>query len=72
MFNNTIWRPARNWSRGIRVGTGTMQTEIGNNRVHGEIRLDGGEAQVRNNLTGKLDGYFVDPVPGLTADAELG
>ncbi len=49
-----------------------MQTEIGNNRVHGEIRLDGGEAQVRNNLTGKLDGYFVDPVPGLTADAELG
>jgi len=41
VFNNTIWRPERNWSRGIRVGTGTAHTEIVNNLVHGEIRLEG-------------------------------
>jgi len=43
-----------------------------NNLVHGEIRLDGGEAELRNNLTGRLDGDFVDPVLGnleLTARA---
>jgi len=72
LFNNTIWRPERNWSRGIRIGTGTAQTEIVNNLVHGEIRLDGGEAQLRNNQTGRLDGYFVDAASGnlaLTARA---
>ena len=64
VFNNSIWRPERNWSRGIRVGNGTLQTEIVNNLVHGEIRLDGGEAQLRQNLTRRLDGYFVDPASG--------
>ena len=64
VFNNSIWRPERNWSRGIRVGTGTLETEIVNNLVHGEIRLDGGEAQLRQNLTRRLDGYFVDPASG--------
>lgn len=64
VYNNTIWRPQRNWSRGIRVGTGTSHTEIANNLVHGEIRLEGGEAQLRQNLTGRLDSYFVDPASG--------
>jgi len=64
VFNNSIWRPERNWSRGIRVGTGTLQTEIVNNLVHGEIRLDGGEAKVHQNLARRLDGYFVDPASG--------
>ena len=72
VFNNTIWRPERNWSRGIRIGTGPAQTEVVNNLVHGEIRLEGGEAQLRNNRTGRLEGNFVDPVSGnleLTAKA---
>jgi len=64
VFNNTIWRPERNWSRGIRIGTGTAHTAIVNNLVHGEIRLDGGEAEFRNNLAARLDGYFVDPASG--------
>lgn len=64
VYNNSIWRPERNWSRGIRVGTGTAHTEIVNNLVHGEIRLEGGEADLRQNLTGRLDGYFVDPPSG--------
>jgi hypothetical protein len=38
VFNNSIWRPDQNWSRGIRVGTGTARPEIMNNLVHGEIR----------------------------------
>ena len=64
VYNNSIWRPERNWGRGIRVGTGTAHTEIANNLVHGEIRLEGGEAQLQQNLTGRLDGYFVDPASG--------
>lgn len=64
VYNNSVWRPQHNWNRGIRVGTGTAQTEIVNNLIHGEIRFDGGQAQLRNNLTGRLDGYFVDPASG--------
>ena len=55
-----------------------------NNLVHGEIRFEGGEAQLaeirrglvedllRQNLAGRLDRYFVDPASGnlaLTAAA---
>lgn len=64
VFHNTIWRPEQNWSRGLRVGTGTAHSEIVNNLVHGDIRLEGGEAQLRSNLAGRLDGYFVDPGTG--------
>ncbi len=64
VYNNSIWRPERNWNRGIRVGTGTAQTEIVNNLIHGEIRLDGGQALLRNNLVGRLDSYFIDPASG--------
>jgi len=70
--NNSIWRPERNWARGIRIGSGTSRTDIVNNLVHGEIRLEGGEANLRNNLTGRLDDYFADPTGGdltLTATA---
>ena len=62
--HNTIWRPERNWRRGIRIGTGTTQTEVVNNLVHGEILLEGGEAHLRTNLTGKLEPYFEDPASG--------
>lgn len=64
VLNNTIWRPTRNWSRGIRVGTGTANTELVNNLVHGEIRFEGGEARESHNLSGRLDGYFADPASG--------
>jgi hypothetical protein len=62
--HNTIWRPAQNWNRGIRVGTGTSQVEIVNNLVHGGILMDGGEAVLRHNLTGRLDGYFLEASSG--------
>jgi hypothetical protein len=62
--HNTIWRPERNWRRGIRIGTGTAHTEVVNNLVHGEILLEGGEAHLRTNLTGRLDNYCVDPASG--------
>jgi hypothetical protein len=64
VFHNSIWRPERNWNRGIRIGAGTSHSAILNNLVHGEIRLDGGEAQVEHNLAGRLDGYFVNPASG--------
>jgi hypothetical protein len=64
VYNNTIWRPERNWSRGIRVGTGTSHTDIVNNLVHGDVRLEGGKAELRQNLAGRIEGYFVDPVSG--------
>jgi hypothetical protein len=62
--HNTLWRPARNWRRGIRLGAGTAHTEIVNNLVHGEILHKGGEAQLGTNLAGRLDGFFVDPASG--------
>jgi hypothetical protein len=62
--NNTIWRPEQNWSRGIRIGTGTAHTDLANNLVHGEVRLESGEAQMSHNLAGRLEGYFVDPASG--------
>ena len=64
VLHNSIWRPERNWSRGIRVGAGTTQTALVHNLVHGEIRFEGGEAEATNNLTGRLDGYFADPETG--------
>jgi hypothetical protein len=72
VHHNSIWRPEQNWSRGIRIGTGTTQTDIANNLVHGEIRLEGGKAEIHHNLARRLDGYFVDPLDGnlaLTAKA---
>ncbi|GEM_PF-127244 len=62
--HNTIWRPERNWRRGIRIGTGTAHSEVVNNLVHGEILLEGGAAELRTNLTGRLDNYCVDPASG--------
>jgi hypothetical protein len=62
--HNSIWRPERNWQRGIRVGTGTARIDIANNLVHGGIMLDGGTAHLRHNLAGRHDHYFVDPVAG--------
>jgi len=70
VYNNSIWRPEQNWARGIRVGTGTSQTDIVNNLVHGRIRFDGGQAQLRQNLTGRLDGYFAEPASGNLALTE--
>ena len=64
VLNNTIWRPERNWNRGIRIGTGTRNTEIVNNLVHSAIQSEGGEARVHHNLAGRLEGYFEDPSLG--------
>jgi len=70
--HNSIWRPDRNWGRGIRLGTGVVQTEVVNNLAHGGIQLEGGEANLHHNLARRLDGYFVEPSIGdlsLTAAA---
>jgi hypothetical protein len=64
VLHNSIWRPERNWSRGIRIGTGTSQAEIANNLVHGEIRLEGGMADLHHNLARRLNGFFADPASG--------
>lgn len=64
LYHNTIWRPERNWSRRIRIGTGTARTDIVNNLVHGKIRIEGGKARLRQNLDGRLDRYFVEPASG--------
>jgi hypothetical protein len=72
VLHNSIWRPDQNRNRGIRIGTGTFRTGIRNNLIHGEITMDGGEAQIGNNLTGPLGGYFVHSGSGnlaLTAGA---
>lgn len=72
VFSNTIWRPERNWNQGIRIGASTTQTEIAGNLVHGGIDSAGGDAQLHDNLTGHLDGYFVDPASGKLVLTSLG
>ncbi len=62
--HNSIWRPEQNWRRGIRIGTGTSNAQVVNNLVHGEILLEGGEADLRSNRTGRLDNDCVDPASG--------
>jgi len=62
--HNSIWRPEQNWSRGIRVGTGTVRSEVVNNLVHGGIQIEGGQADLNHNLAARLDRYFVDPASG--------
>ena len=72
VWHNSIWRPEQNWTRGIRIGTGTVQSEVVNNLVHGGIQIDGGRAETKHNLAERIDGYFVDPSSGnlaLTARA---
>ncbi|MCX8038376.1 MAG: right-handed parallel beta-helix repeat-containing protein [Candidatus Sumerlaeia bacterium] len=64
VLHNSIWRPERNFARGIRIGTGTSDTLIAHNLVHGEIRLEGGNAELRNNLTGRLEACFTSPASG--------
>ena len=62
--HNSIWRPEQNWGRGIRVGTGTVRSEVVNNLVHGGIQIEGGQAELNHNLAARLDRYFVDPASG--------
>lgn len=64
VLHNSIWRPEQNWRRGIRVGSGTRRTEIADNLVHGDIRIEGGEAELHHNLAGGVDGYFTDAPRG--------
>jgi lysophospholipase L1-like esterase len=70
--HNSVWRPEQNWSRGIRVGAGVVQTEVVNNLAHGGIQIEGGEANIHHNLARRIEGYFVEPSSGdlsLTAAA---
>jgi hypothetical protein len=64
VHHNSIWRPRENWRRGIRVGTGTREVDIANNLVHGDILFEGGTAELRGNLVGRLEAVFVDPAAG--------
>lgn len=64
VYSNSIWRPEQNWNRGIRIGIGTLDTDIVNNLVHGQILFDGGQARLDHNLAEHLEGYFADPMTG--------
>lgn len=64
LLHNTIWRPERNWNRGIRIGAGTARAKIINNLVHGKIQEEGGEAELSHNFAGRLDSYFTDAASG--------
>lgn len=64
LLHNSIWRPERNFGRGIRIGTGTTNTLVKNNLIHGGIQLEGGHAQTATNVAKHLEGYFVDSNSG--------
>jgi hypothetical protein len=64
ILNNSIWRPEQNWARGIRLGTGTTNALVANNLIHGEIRVEGGDARLQNNLTGRVQELWIAPAAG--------
>lgn len=64
ILNNSVWRPEQNWARGIRVGTGAKEILIANNLIHGEIRMEGGDARLQNNLTGRIHQLWIAPATG--------
>lgn len=64
VLHNSIWRPERNFGRGIRIGAGTTNATVLNNLVHGGIQLEGGQARIDSNLAGRLETCFVDPAAG--------
>jgi hypothetical protein len=64
ILHNSIWRPERNFNRGIRIGAGTTNTIVQNNLIHGGIQIEGGHAHVTNNVAKRLEGYFTDPAAG--------
>lgn len=64
VLHNSIWRPERNFNRGIRIGTGTTNSLVQNNLIHGGIQNEGGSAQVTNNLAKRLEGHFTNPETG--------
>ena len=67
IYNNTIWRRDES-GRGIRFGSRNKNVHIANNLVRGAIAQsgDGVGLKVRpeNNVTGRLENYFVDPFAG--------
>jgi hypothetical protein len=64
VLHNSTWRPERNFNRGIRIGAGATNTLVQNNLIHGGIQIEGGSAQVTNNLAKHLDRYFTNPETG--------
>lgn len=73
VHHNTVWREDPR-GRGIRGGSDRWRIErvdVANNLVRGTVQLSGG-VNLRGNVTGDLDGWFVDPRAGdlrLTAAA---
>lgn len=73
IYNNSIYRDDAG-GRGIRAIQKIGVLEIANNLVRGQILIEeeGADARIQNNVTGELDGYWVDPPSAdlrLTKDA---
>ncbi len=73
IYHNSIWREDAG-GRGIRGGSDRWKiarADVANNLVRGTIQVSG-QAELRRNVTGGLEGYFADPKSGnlrLTAAA---
>jgi hypothetical protein len=65
VWNNSIYRPQENFSRGIRIGS-TNHVTVAANLIHGGIQIEGGgpNPYSSDNVATNLDGYFVNPTIG--------
>jgi hypothetical protein len=62
VYNNTIWREDVK-GRGIRCIAPVHKVDMANNLVRGALLPAGGET-LRNNVTGPMDDWFIDPAAG--------
>jgi hypothetical protein len=62
VYNNTVWRHDLR-GRGIRSIEKIQHVDIANNLVRGAMSLTGTEI-ARNNLSGPMEDWFIDPAAG--------
>lgn len=63
VYNNTIWGTRQNFRFLVHFFQGSEGDAFVNNLVHGQTNLEQG-VENRNNFTGGLNGYFVNPAAG--------
>jgi hypothetical protein len=69
--NNTVWSEDEGWDRTFHIFQGQGGTRVFNNLVRGKILIQDPDCKVDGNLSGPLDGFFVNPKAGdlhLTAE----
>ncbi|HTL53589.1 MAG TPA: right-handed parallel beta-helix repeat-containing protein [Planctomycetota bacterium] len=64
VYNNTIWGEDAGFRQALQVKEGKGSAQVFNNLVRGQIDIQENGSKDENNMTGPLDGFFVNPAQG--------